>query len=230
MGAGWKRVGWKLEAQGNPYRQIRTYKSVWVYKYHLLYARSTGCSAQVATSGVAACTEKGRCLGHSNLDRLHNGTIGGLPETWIAVVFTISDLEFHRIPQRLFELVNAIVVSSELLREEASKFHKHVFFIDDPIEVPIDCTRKPDNHGVDPELVWMGHPDNWAETKFIKGILDRPEFASLKCEPSPGILAQLINGNRTRVGEIFPNQMWRLFRASLTGGEPLSQATGLRPS
>jgi glycosyltransferase involved in cell wall biosynthesis len=98
----------------------------------------------------------------------------------VAVVFTLSDMEFHKVPQRLFELIDAIVVSSEPLKKEASKFHKNVFFIDDPIEVPTDCTRMPTNHGFDPELVWFGHPDHWSETEFIKGIMDYPEFASLK--------------------------------------------------
>jgi len=111
-------------------------------------------------------------------------TLELLEDCWrrrVAVVFTLSDLEFHKVPQRLFELIDAVVVSSEKLNEEASKFHKRVFLIDDPIEVPSGLVRKPvANNGVEPELVWMGHPNNWPETDFIRRILDRLEFADIK--------------------------------------------------
>lgn len=107
----------------------------------------------------------------STLEFLENCRLLGIP-----VVFTLSDMEFQKIPDKLFKLIDAIVVSSEVLQEKALTYHNNVILIDDPIEVPPERKLNRTNHNVDPEIIWMGHPDNWAETDFIRTLLREPEF------------------------------------------------------
>lgn len=95
----------------------------------------------------------------------------------IPVILTLSDL--NNVPQDILPLVDAIVVSSEILKTSYTKHHSRVIVIDDPIEVPNKYSRIEHDHGWNPELVWMGHWMHWQEAEFIKVILSNPEYSHL---------------------------------------------------
>jgi len=98
----------------------------------------------------------------------------------IAVVLTVSDMEFEEIPARVTEIADAIVVSSEPLQTAASEFHHNVTLIDDPVEVPDGSIRASDDFGSQPELVWLGHSNNWPTIEWLKKALDGPEFSRIR--------------------------------------------------
>ena len=119
----------------------------------------------------------------------------------VRVIFTLSDLEFDRVPPRIFELSNAVVVSAEILKEAGKLFHNNVVLIDDPIEVPPGCIRKPTQNGFNPELVWMGHHDHWPTVLWLKGLLDSPDFSSMKL--------RTVSRHPEATHPWFPNTYWR---------------------
>jgi hypothetical protein len=94
----------------------------------------------------------------------------------IATVFSLSDLSMSKVPPEVFELSDAVVVSSEFLAENVRPLARRVVVIDDPIEVPETMRREDHGRGAKPEVVWLGHPDHWGHVAFLREVMDTPAF------------------------------------------------------
>jgi hypothetical protein len=99
----------------------------------------------------------------------------------VVTVFSISDLDLESVPGKVWELSDAVVVSSEPLARKVGTIHPRVVLIDDPIDVPEDYTMIPSSAaGRELTLVWIGHQDRWSDVTFIHQVLDSGEFASFR--------------------------------------------------
>ena len=97
----------------------------------------------------------------------------------VAKVFSISDLDVESIPEYVWKLLDAVVVSSALLAERVGKIHPRVVLIDDPIDVPDGSTITPSSsNNKDLALTWVGHPDRWQDVSFVRQVLDCGEFTA----------------------------------------------------
>jgi hypothetical protein len=97
----------------------------------------------------------------------------------VATVFSVSDLNIERVPGRVWELSDAVVVSSEALAQKVGMVHPRVVMIDDMIDVPEDCAILPSSaKDQDLVLIWTGHRDRWNDVAFVNQVLGVGEFAS----------------------------------------------------
>lgn len=92
----------------------------------------------------------------------------------VKTVFSISDLQIHKVPESVFRLSDAVVTSSPFLRDQLLPYHSQVFVIDDPLEVPAGMHRVEHDRRNQPQVVWFGHPGHWNHVEFLKDALRSP--------------------------------------------------------